>query len=57
MLEAEPENEEEPIVDITKEQLESKRKELLNDLWWLQHSIISRRQNLNQRKEPETQQS
>lgn len=34
---------------VTKGQLESKRLELLNDLWWLQHSIISRRQNLSQR--------
>ncbi|CAG5105315.1 Oidioi.mRNA.OKI2018_I69.chr1.g2019.t1.cds [Oikopleura dioica] len=34
---------------VTKEQLDSKRLELLNDLWWLQHSIISRRQNLSQR--------
>jgi len=51
---AESETEEKRLtVHVPKEQLESKRNELLNDLWWLQHTILSRRQDLRQRKESE----
>jgi len=54
ILAAESEEEKELLnIEVSKEHLKSKRKELLDDLWWLQHSIISRRKNLCKREESE----
>ena len=40
---------------LTRSKLDSKRTELLSELWWLQSAILSRRETIFQNNQPATQ--